>query len=407
MPPPAKTKTPKDIASSESSASPEAALSRYLDQTKTEHFNYIPDTNYVVSSGSLSLDVELHGFAPGLVRLCGNASAGKSSFALNVARQFVETVPHSRILFIKAEARLSDEIQSRCGLPFTKDPKAWQDGSVFVFECNVYEVVIGLLRTLVTDNPTNCRYMIILDSMDGLNLRDDASKAIDQANKVAGAPLLTTQFLQKMSVAMTKYGHLCFFLSQVRNEIKLDPYAKASLRQVASAGGAAIQHYASHVLFFQEWYEGDLILEKEGERLNRLTNKALGHICKIKIIKTDKEKRYTVVEIPIKHNQTGGGSIWREREIGDVLLMWQLVTKTNPKAEKKDGEPKKGGAWLYFAPTLLDELDKEGLPPLPADKEGCVKVQGLNQLYDLLEARKDLTDYLFKRFRDMLSAPKA
>lgn len=360
----------------------DSVLTRYLDRNKTEHFNYVEDTKYCVSTGSLNLDAEIGGFGPCLIRLAGNASSGKSSFALNVARNFITTVPHSKVVYIKSEARLSDEIQQRCGLKFTKNPKEWEDGTVFVFECNIYEVIIGLLRELIMDNPTKSVYMIILDSMDGLNLRSDYEKSINEANKVAGASLLSSQFLQKISVAMAKYGHLCMMLSQVRTEIKLDPYAKASLRQVASAGGTAIQHYASHVLFFQEWYEGDLILEKPDERVDRLKNKPLGHICKVKLNKTDKEKRHLTVEIPIKHGVINGSAIWREREISDQLLGWGLVTK--------------GGSWFTFTDTLTKELTDQGFKEIPE------KVQGLNQLNAFLESRADVTTYLFNKFKSMI-----
>lgn len=396
MPPPKSSKS-TSITPNEPTGSASDQLAKYLNANKTEHFNYVEDVDYAISTGSLSLDVELGLLRPSMIRLVGPSSAGKSSFAFNVAKEFLATVPNSRVLYVKAEAKLSAEIQERSGLVFTKDPTTWRNGTVFVFESNIYEVVIGLIRELISNNPNKHVYMFILDSMDGLNLREDSVKAIDQAVRVAGQPKITKEFLQKVSVAMTKYGHMCFFLSQVSAEINLSPYTKTVPRQVGGAGGSAVQHFASHVLEFQNWYESDLILEKPEERLNRITNKALGHMCKIKIIKTDREKRYTVVEIPIKHLQTGGGSIWREREIGDAMLMWHLITKTNPAAEKKEGvEAKKGGSWLYFAPILISELAEKGIPPLPE------KVQGLNQLYDLLESRRDVSDYLFQKFRAMV-----
>jgi RecA/RadA recombinase len=373
---------PKQSTEPATAQSAEGQLTKFLNANKTEHFNYVDDVNYAVSTGSLSLDAELGLLGPSLVRLVGPSSSGKTSFAFNVTKEFFATVPHSRAVYIKAEGKLSPELQERTGLTFVKDPEQWRDHTVFIFESNVYEVVIGLIRELMSNNPNKHVYMFILDSMDGLNLRGDMVKSIDESVRVAGAPLMTKQFLQKVSVSMTKHGHLCFFLGQVSAEIKLDPYAKGVPRQVGGAGGSAVQHFSSHVLEFQNWYESDLILEKPEERLNRLTNKALGHMCKIKIVKTDREKRYITVEIPIKHNTVGGGSIWREREIVDAMLVWHLVTKA--------------GSWLTIAPVLASELETKGIPPLPE------KVQGLNALYALLESRKDVADYLFAKFRTMV-----
>jgi len=399
---PKATSSTKPVKTTESEPvkTAEGQLTKFLNANKAEHFNFVDDVNYAVSTGSLNLDTELGKFSPSLIRLVGPSSAGKTSFAFNVTKEFFATVPNSRAVYIKAEGKLSPELQERTGLTFVKDPEQWKDKTVFVFESNVYEVVIGLIRELMGNNPNKHIYLFILDSMDGLILREDMVKTVDQNVRVAGAPKITKEFLQKVSVAMTKHGHLCFFLGQVSAEIKLDPYVKGVPRQVGGAGGNAIQHFASHVLEFQNWYESDLILEKPEERINRVTNKALGHICKIKIVKTDREKRYITVEIPIKHNSLGGGSIWREREIADQMLVWQLVSRTNPAAEKKKeegGEAKKGGSWLYVSPVLASELETKGLPPLPE------KVQGLNQLYALLEERKDVADYLFAKFSAMVS----
>ena len=62
--------------------------------------------------------------------------------------------------------------------------------------------------------------------------------------------------------------------------------------------------------------------------------------------------------------------------------MWHLVTKS--------------GSWLTIAPQLASELADKDIPELPE------KVQGLNQLYDLLESRKDVSDYLYAKFKAMV-----
>ena len=130
-----------------------------------------------------------------------------------------------------------------------------------------------------------------------------------------------------------------------------------------------------------------MILKNPDERLNRITNPALGHTLKVKLQKSSAEKRFVTVEIPIKYGVTNGSAIWRERELADQMLMWHLVTKA--------------GSWLTIAPSFAEELEKKGLPPLPE------KVQGLNQLYALLESRQDVSDYLFARFKAMVGGGAA
>lgn len=392
-------KTSTTTAPEKEATDPKVTLGKYLIANKEDHFNFLPDIDYKVSTGSLALDRELNQLGVGVHRFVGPPGSGKSSEAMEVARNFLATIPKSRVVYVKSEGRMSEEIQARSGLTFTKDFKTWDDGTVFVFECNIYETIIGLFRDLILNNESNTRYLFIVDSADAVNLKNDMTKDIG-AEKVAGGPMLTKRFLQKFALAMAKYGHMCIYLGQISTEIKIDPYAKTPPRQVSGGGGLGVQHFANQVLEYQEWYEGDLILPDPEARVDRLKNRPLGHVVRVKIKKSDKENRYVTVEIPIRHNQVGGNSIWREREVGDEMLAWGLVSKSNPKAEKKEDAGKKGGSWLYFSEPLVAELTKEGITDLPE------KVQGLNQLYDLLESRRDMTTYLFNKFRSMIETAK-
>lgn len=395
-----KTKTPEKAAETITPSDPRVQLTKYLNANREDHYNFLKDVNYRVSTGSLSLDREVGGLGPGVHRLVGPPGGGKSSEALEIARNFVATVPNSRVVYVKSEGRLSDNLKARSGLTFTHVADQWDVGAVFVFECNIYETVIGLFRDLILNNESECRYLFIVDSADAVNLKNDLLKDIG-AEKVAGGPMLTKRFLQKFALAMAKYGHMCLYLGQVSTDIKLDPYGpKGPVRQVSGGGGTGVQHFANEVLEFQEWYEGDLILPDPESRVDRIKNRPLGHTVRIKLKKDDKENRYITVEIPIRHGQTGGNSIWREREVGDEMLVWGLLSKTNPnppESKKVAAEPKKGGSWLYFVPQLVAELEEKGITGLPE------KVQGLSQLYELLSERKDVTEYMYNRFREMLA----
>jgi len=356
-------------------------LSKFLKENKEEHYNFSPDVQYKVSSGSLNLDMEIGGFSPGIVRLVGGASGGKTSTALEVARNFLATVPNSRVLHVLSEGRLSQNHKDRSGLKFVSKAEDWAVGTCFLFETNIYEVVIGLLRELIMNNPTDCRYMFILDSADSMNLRNDYIKKVDEANKVAGSPLMTKQLLQKIGLAMVKFGHMCFFIGQVSSEIKLDPYAKTVPRQVGGSGGNAVQHFANEVLEFMERYEGDLILEDPQAKIDRTKNRIIGHTCKIKLKKSNTEKRFTTIEVPIRHGQINGNSVWREREIVDQLLVWGLITRS--------------GAWTKTSPKLQEEIKVLGLS-IPE------QFQGMDKVYTYLDENKEVTKFLFEKFKKMV-----
>jgi hypothetical protein len=258
---------------------------------------------------------------------------------------------------------------------------------MFVFKTNIYEAWIELKRDLIVNNPTECRYAFFTDSIDNMILRDDVDKPLKDGMKVAGAPALSKRMFQKIGLAMRERGHWSFFVSQHTSAIKIDPYAKADPRQVEGSGGNSLAHNADEVIEFQEFYQGDLILEHPDEKPDRLKNRQLGHNVRIKICKSSSEKRYTVVEVPIKHGVVRGSAIWKEREIADQLLAWGLVTK--------------GGSWLTFTDVITKELVDQGFADVPE------KVQGMNQLYSYLEGNQPLTSYLFTRFKTMISGGAA
>lgn len=398
--PPKATTAKADKVPEVTAADPRVQMTKFLNANKEEHFNYVPDVDYKVSTGSLSLDIEIGGLGVGVHRLVGPPGSGKSSEALEIARNFLATVPNSRVVYVKSEGRLSDNMQKRSGLTFVKRGEEWVVGSVLIFECNIYEAIIDLFRELILNNETDCRYLFVVDSADAVNLRNDLLKKVGE-EKVAGGPLLTKKFLQKFALAMAKYGHMCLYLGQISADIKIDPYAKSVPRQTSGGGGTGVAHFANEVLEYQEWYEGDLILPDPDARVDRTKNRPLGHVVRIKLKKDDKENRYITVEIPIKHGQTGGNSIWREREVGDAMLGWGLVTKTNPNPpepkkgkESEAAKPKKEGSWLYLAPQLVAELNEKGLLG-----EMPTQVQGLKQLYEELEAYPAVTAYLFDQFK--------
>jgi RecA/RadA recombinase len=361
--------------------SPANQLDSFLKTHKEEHYNYEEDVDYHVSSGSLNLDMEIGGFGPGVHRLVGPPSSGKTSEAFEIMRNFFAMVPNSLGVYIKTEGRLSDEMIKRSGLKFTSDPAEWKPGTVFVFKCNVYETIIGFIRTLISPkrNTSKVRYMFVVDSADAVNLKGDLDKDIEEGIKVAGSPLLTKQFLQKCALGMAVFGHMTFFLGQVSSEIKIDPYAKTVPRQVGGSGGNAVQHFSNEVLDYMEGYSGNLIKELPDKQPDRFKNKILGHVCKVRIAKSDREKRHVVVEIPIRYGQSGGASIWREREVRDQLLAWGLL-------ERK-------GAWYY----LNEALGKELYAALP--KAHLIdSIQGEDAVLKWLDENKDVTKYLYDLF---------
>jgi RecA/RadA recombinase len=382
---PAKKKEEKqDEEKSEINNSPEKLMEKQLKDNKAYHYNFLDEVKIPrISSGSLIFDSYLGGgFTSGLQRMVGFTEGGKTSESLEVLKNFLATVKKGRGLLIKAEGRLSDEMMARSGLKFVWKTEEWLQNTVFVLETNNYNLSINIIRDLVINNTEGNLYGIIFDSMDALCLQADLDKQIDESSKVAGAPSLTKKFLQRFSIAMNKFGHLCIMIGQVSAKVEIDPYAPKDNRQISATGGNGAMHFSNFIIQFEARNQGDLILEDPAAKPDAVKNKILGHWAKVIIKKSPNEKSNIVVKYPIKYGRTNGTSIWREYEIADMLLAWQFVTKK--------------GSWLTFDGAKIKEIKEKVKVDLPET------IQGLDNLRKYLEDNKEVTDYFFNEFKKII-----
>lgn len=350
---------------------------QFFKSNKEYHYNLeAAPEDYVVSSGSMILDSFLGGgFSCGVHRFVGANEGGKTNEALHVMFNMLNTVSNSKGLFIKAEGRLSKDVQERSGLRFVFDPEQWETGTCLVFECNVFDVVFDFLRGLLRNNPDKEKFCIVIDSMDGLLPKAELEKNTSDAAKVAAGALMTSDFLKRVSLGMSKFGHMCILISQVRSRIDVNPYAKGDPNnQTNSSGGNAALHYPDWILEFQKQNKSDKILEKPTQQITP-DNKIYGHMAKVLICKSTNETTGQTVKYPIKHGRKNGKSIWIEREIVDMLLMWGFLEKS--------------GSWFAVDNEVISYATANGVTL----KE---KYQGMQALYELLEQNEDITSVLGK-----------
>jgi len=346
---------------------------------KDYHYNNEPEVDYLVSSGSLNLDVHLDGgFGPGVHRFCGVTEGGKTSEALEVVKNFLATIPDSKGLLIKAEGRLTPKMRKRSGIKFVFKAEEWEVGTCFVLETNVYETAVDYMRGLVMYRSKE-KYIFVVDSFDGLIKKDDLAKGSEDANKVAGGAVIASDFLKRVNLALTKRGHMGIFLSQIRDNIKIDPYAKTSPKIINGSGGNALNHYANYILEFQPRFNGDMILPNDKAPVSP-TNQAEGHFCKVVIRKSSNEKTLMNLTYPIKYGRVGG-SIWNEKEVVDLLFSWGYMLRK--------------GSWLSPTQDLKDILTKEGF-------EIFDTIQGEDKLFKYLMDNPKILAFLLKMFKEQI-----
>tara|TARA_R110001606_G_scaffold234732_1_gene382454 strand:- start:64 stop:1149 length:1086 start_codon:yes stop_codon:yes gene_type:complete len=347
--------------------SPVEQIQSYLKENKQDHYNFENTPDYTVSSGSLLLDIEMGGgIRPSIIRASGVSEGGKTSCALSFARNFQTTVENSMVVYIKSEGRLSSDMIDRSGVDTTAEK--W-----FVYKSNIFESVLQLMRDLITNNPTECKYFFIVDSMDAMVPKKDMDRSFEDSDKVAGGSVLSSNFLKKMALGLSTKGHICFMISQVRSKVSINQYEKTDPKLTNASGGNALLHYSDWILEFQPRWSKDLIPPKE--------NNGDGHWCRVIFRKSANEKTGTEVRYPIKYGRTGGRSIWIEYEIIDMLIQWDMATTK--------------GAWIIVGDSLVEEIRKEGL-------EIEAKHQGLDNFRKYLEEAHEVRDYLFNKFKKAL-----
>jgi hypothetical protein len=357
-------------------------LSGALKEFKEEHYNATKAVEWEVSTGSLLLDVSTGKVRPSLWRLCGNNNSGKTPQMLEIVRNILKDVPNSKALWVMAEGRLSEENKTRCGLKFVTDPNEWEIGTVFVLKTNIFELVIKIIKDLVKNNDAGIRFAFVIDSIDGLILRDDAAKEITENNKVAGVPGLSKKMLQSLSLGMFQYGHWMGLISQVTSEIKLDPYAKTTNRGGSFSGGNSLLHGSDVIIEYNPPYGGDFILDGKG-KFNDGKSKPIGQNVTVVLAKSIKETtRKVKITYPIKYGRKPSG-IWVEREVGDLILGFGRATLA-------------GAGWITVSPDFIKELEDDGF-------EFPEKIQGLDNLYKVLQDNEKLTNYLFDKFSKLIS----
>ena len=340
------------------------------------HYNDHKEEDYKISTGSLNFDLALGGGLPaGAHRFTGVNEGGKTSCALSIAKNFQDHFgKDGMVVYIKSEGRLPPELLKRSGINTSKD-------KFFRFDCNVFEKVFELIRMLVRENEENKKYFFIIDSVDALCRMNDFDKPFEESEQVAGGALVTSVFLKKMVLPITKLGHMMILTSQVRVEVSANPYASRGGPKVKQAGGNAIKHYANFICEFEERYTPDIIFPNPNA--SRLDDKGepIGHYCKIRFRKSVNEKTGAQVRYPIKYGRTNGNSIWVEKELIDMLYLWGYI-------EKK-------GAWISIDPDIVKKF-KENKIDCPE------KIHGEQKLVDLLDDNESMKDYLYDLFTGLI-----
>lgn len=363
-------------------------LATFMEDTKGSDYNHVTPVNRVISTGSLLLDSHVRIRSGNVVRFSGlGAELGKTSETLVLLSNFMAEMPKAKCIFVKAEARLSEELKKRSGLTFVYHAKDWVTGTIFVYSGNEFEKVASLIEILLKDMHAKGEHLgIAIDSLDGLILQADTAANKDvwggkESPKVAGVPLLTKLLFRRIALPIVHFDALLIITSQYSAPISLDPYAPAGPRQVSGGGGSSAMHQSDYVFEFAQRNKSDDILEKPGEKPDYKTNKTIGVWATYVIKKSATDISGARIKVPIKKGRIGS-AIWVEREVVDLAIYWSMIRKAK-------------GSWLEFNPDTAAKAKEDGI----VLRE---KVNGMDALYGYFEEDKAVCDWFLAEIRKTL-----
>jgi len=345
---------------------------------KNLHYNKGNTKDWTCRTGSILLDIHMDGgVRPGIFRISGEFESGKTSFALNLARIFQEEVENSFILYVNAEGRLTPELTSRIKIDTSEDK--W-----FRFDSNYLEGALGMIRELALNNTKDRTYMFILDSSDALIKKSDedtlSKKGFTGPQKIAGGAAVFSLAGKALSLPISRFGHSLIVLSQNRTKMN----TQTGMTGITQSGGKALGFYSSTIAEIRPLWTDLYIWENPSASSIKEKGKKLGHYCVMNFTKTRNEKSGELVSIPIKHNKVYGAHIWKEREIYDLLLAFEMLRI-------------KGSGWTEFTDEAMEEAKEAGID-LPQKTHGKAE----RKLVVFLEDNPKAVEFYEEKFRKLI-----
>lgn len=378
------------------------ALSFYKDNKDSIYTEDRASDPFVVSTGVMGLDTILGGGVQSgtLTRLLGPPTSGKSSESLLIIKNFIDSRiaagKKARGVIFPTEYRLTQKLKRRSGVKFVTTPEEWINGTVLIIPTNIYEDIANFLWNIVKanealDKEERENFIVMVDCMDNLIIKDDVPKQFGENRKVAGVAYMTKLLWSKFALPFGSGQHMFLAISQQSAAPKIDPYSKEPIRQGGSSGGYNIQYQASLVLDFSVRYEGDYILENPDAKYDERKNKKIGHLVKGYVRKSDNEKYDVKFEYAVKYGRTDGNSVWTEKDVLDLLLMWEFLAR---KKDEKTGKRSEKGS-LFFESSLYTEIKK-------IDADVPESFRGMDASMEYLESQPKVVKVLVEKFKTTL-----
>lgn len=216
---------------------------------------------------SPKLNWQLYGGLPmeRITEIAGEDGSGKTTTALGFCGEAQKMFPGKRALFIDAEHTLDLKWAEKLGVDV-------EDLLIMSPETQSAEDIFDYIKELVQTEELS---VIVLDSLPSLTPDNQIGKSTGDKT-YGGISLPLTKFCRDVIKLLKKHKTSLFLINQVREDMD-NPY-----NRFRTPGGKALRHYGALRLFAKK----GSMLDSEYKKVSRNTERPVGHLVEIKIMKT-------------------------------------------------------------------------------------------------------------------------
>ena len=284
-----------------------------------------------VSTGSFSLDRALGvgGFPKGtMIEIFGNEGVGKTTLGIHAIKEAQKAGKVA--VYIDVEHTFNPKYAQKLGVELDKLIFSQPDNG---------EDALNLVQELITKGDVG---VIVLDSVAGLNPKDEIGADIEQTAIGKRARLLSTA-LPKLTAPLQKSKTLFILINQVRQNINTSMFAGDP---TTTPGGKALKFYSS------------VRIKLERIKQIKLGEKIVGGRIRAKIIKN----KVAIPFVNAEYDLIFGEGISEERGILEEGVKRGIIAKNGAYLtiyEEKIQGTEKAVQHLKDNPKIIDKLVKE------------------------------------------------
>lgn len=216
---------------------------------------------------SPKLNWQLYGGLPmkRITEIAGEDGSGKTTTALGFCGEAQKMYPEKKALFIDAEHTLDLNWADKLGVNV-------DELIIMSPETQSAEEILDYIMELIKTEELS---VIVLDSLPSLAPANQIGKSTGDKT-YGGISLPLTKFCRDVIQLLKKHNTSLFLINQVREDMN-NPY-----NQFRTPGGKALRHYGALRLFAKK----GSMLDEDYKKVSRNTERPVGHLVEIKIIKT-------------------------------------------------------------------------------------------------------------------------